>query len=132
MLFVTELVPVDVTAIGIIVSLLVVKPVSTIFVDWGQLADPVYALRTPGSEVTAVECGLSGFASVATISVLVMFIPSAGIRRTGAIQILGRKVGAFTGDDETRQPGATVGIVAVELSLPPIGVLGLIYIVTAF
>ncbi|WP_136688953.1 SLC13 family permease [Halorhabdus amylolytica] len=111
-LFATEAVPVDVTAIGIMITLLVVEPVSTMLVDWGLLADPVYVLRTPGSEVTAVERGLSGFASVATITVLAMFILSAGVRRTGAIQILGRKVGAFTGEDETRQLGATIGIVS--------------------
>ena len=111
-LFATELVPVDVTAIGIMVALLVVEPVSTMLVDWGLLAEPIYVLRVPGSDVTAVEAGLSGFASVATITVLAMFILSAGIRRTGVIQILGRKIGAFTGDSETRQLGATVGIVS--------------------
>ena len=111
-LFATEAVPVDVTAIGIMIALLVVEPVSTMLVDWGVLESAVYVLRVPGSEVTAVERGLSGFASVATITVLAMFILSAGVRRTGAIQILGRKVGAFTGEDETRQLGATIGIVS--------------------
>nr|WP_280985281.1 SLC13 family permease [Halorhabdus utahensis] len=111
-LFATEAVPVDVTAIGIMIALLVVEPVSTMLVEWGVLESAVYVLRAPGSEVTAVERGLSGFASVATITVLAMFILSAGVRRTGVIQILGRKVGAFTGEDETRQLGATVGIVS--------------------
>ncbi|CCQ33847.1 SLC13 family permease [Halorhabdus tiamatea] len=111
-LFATEAVPVDVTAIGIMLSLLVVEPVSTMLVEWGVLESAVYVLRAPGSEVTAVERGLSGFASVATITVLAMFILSAGVRRTGVIQILGRKVGAFTGEDETRQLGATIGIVS--------------------
>ncbi|MFB6128819.1 MAG: SLC13 family permease, partial [Halorhabdus sp.] len=111
-LFATEAVPVDVTAIGIMLALLVVEPVSTMLVDWGLLESAVYVLRVPGSEVTAVERGLSGFASVATITVLGMFILSAGVRRTGVIQVLGRKVGAFTGEDETRQLGATIGIVS--------------------
>jgi len=34
-----------------------------------------------------------------------------GVQRTGAVQILGRKIAAFTRDDETRQLGATVGAV---------------------
>lgn len=111
-LFATEAVPVDVTAIGIMLSLLVVEPISTMLVEWGVLESAVYVLRAPGSEVTAVERGLSGFASVATITVLAMFILSAGVRRTGVIQILGRKVGAFTGENETRQLGTTIGIVS--------------------
>nr|WP_258560451.1 SLC13 family permease [Halorhabdus salina] len=79
---------------------------------WGLLAEPIYVLRVPGSVVTAVECGLSGFASVATITVLAMFILSAGICRTGVIQILGRKISECIGDSETKQLGATVGIVS--------------------
>lgn len=59
-LFATEAVPVDVTAIGIMLSLLVVEPVSTMLVEWGVLESAVYVLRAPGSEVTAVERGLSG------------------------------------------------------------------------
>nr|WP_245545332.1 SLC13 family permease [Halomicrobium katesii] len=55
--------------------------------------------------------GLSGFASPATITVLAMFVLSAGVQRTGVIQVLGAKVAALTGDSESRQLGATVGIV---------------------
>ncbi|ACV12117.1 sodium/sulfate symporter family transporter [Halorhabdus utahensis DSM 12940] len=43
-LFATEAVPVDVTAIGIMLALLVVEPISTMLVDWGLLATPVYVL----------------------------------------------------------------------------------------
>ncbi|QSG11705.1 Di- and tricarboxylate transporter [Halapricum desulfuricans] len=111
-LFATEVVPVDITALGILVALLLVQPVTEQLAMWGVLQGPVYVLTEPGSDVTAVSQGLSGFASTATITVLAMFILSAGVRRTGAIQILGSKVAAYTRDDETRQLGATIGLVS--------------------
>ncbi|MFC4448607.1 SLC13 family permease [Halorussus aquaticus] len=88
-LFATEPVPIDITAIGIMVALMVLEP-------W--------------TRVSPAE-GVSGFASSATITVLAMFILSYGVQRTGVVQILGRKIAAFTKDDETRQLGATIGVV---------------------
>ncbi|WP_368407715.1 SLC13 family permease [Halorussus amylolyticus] len=88
-LFATEPVPIDITAIGIMVALMVLEP-------W--------------TRVSPAE-GVSGFASTATITVLAMFVLSYGVQRTGAVQILGRKIGAFTRDSETRQLGATIGVV---------------------
>lgn len=88
-LFATEPVPIDITALGIMVALMVLEP-------W---------TRVSPSE------GVSGFASTATITVLAMFVLSYGVQRTGAVQILGRKIAAFTRDDETRQLGATIGVV---------------------
>ncbi|NEU58425.1 SLC13 family permease [Halorussus sp. MSC15.2] len=88
-LFATEPVPIDITAIGIMVALMVLEP-------W--------------TRVSPTE-GVSGFASSATITVLAMFILSYGVQRTGVVQILGRKIAAFTKDDETRQLGATIGVV---------------------
>ncbi len=88
-LFATEPIPIDITAIGIMVALMVLEP-------WTQ--------------VSPAE-GVSGFASSATVTVLAMFILSYGVQRTGAVQILGRKIAAFTRDDETRQLGATIGVV---------------------
>jgi di/tricarboxylate transporter len=55
--------------------------------------------------------GLAGFASTATLTVLAMFILSRGVRETGIIQRLGHRIAALTGDDETRQLGATIGLV---------------------
>jgi len=110
-LFATERVPVDVTAIGVMVSLLLVEPVTTLLADLGLLVDPIAVLHTPGDAVDPVSVGLSGFASSATITVLAMFVLSAGVQQTGVIQILGAKVAALTGDNETKQLGATVGIV---------------------
>nr|WP_237560498.1 SLC13 family permease [Halapricum salinum] len=111
-LFVTEVVPVDVTALGILVTLLLVQPVTEQLTTWGLLAEPIYVLTQPGSDVSATSQGLSGFASTATITVLAMFILSAGVRRTGVIQILGSKIAAYTRDDETKQLGATIGLVS--------------------
>jgi len=88
-LFATEPVPIDITAIGIMVALMVLEP-------WTQ--------------VSPAE-GVSGFASTATVTVLAMFVLSYGVQRTGAVQILGRKIAAFTRDDERRQLGATIGVV---------------------
>ena len=110
-LFATERVPVDVTAIGVMVALLIAEPATALFVDLGLLDEPLYVLHRPGDGVDPVGVGLSGFASTATITVLAMFILSAGVQRTGVVQILGSKVAALTGDSEAKQLGATVGIV---------------------
>ncbi|WP_276246128.1 SLC13 family permease [Haladaptatus sp. YSMS36] len=88
-LFATEPVPVDITAIGIMVALMVFGPLTGI---------------TP-------EDGISGFASPATVTVLAMFILSYGIQRTGVVQMLGTWVGRYTRESESRQLFATMGIV---------------------
>ncbi|WP_303647495.1 SLC13 family permease [Haloarchaeobius amylolyticus] len=109
--FATEPVPVDITALGIMVVLLVTGPLSEQLADLGLIASPLYLL---GSAETgpAPELGIAGFASTATITVLAMFILSDGVQRTGIIQILGRKLAALTGDSETKQLSATMGVVA--------------------
>ena len=88
-LFFFEPVPIDVTAIGIMVALMVLAP-------WTGISP---------------EEGLSGFANAATITILAMMILSEGVRRTGIIQRLERTVAAYTGDSPRRQLGATIGIV---------------------
>ncbi|MFB6205920.1 MAG: SLC13 family permease, partial [Haloglomus sp.] len=93
-LFATEPIPIDMTAIGVMVTLMILGT-----------AGP---LNLTG--VTPQE-GISGFASGATITVLAMFVLSAGIQRTGVIQILGAKLTDLTGDSESRQLGATIGVV---------------------
>ncbi|WP_255152630.1 SLC13 family permease [Halorarius halobius] len=103
-LFALEPVPIDITAIGVMVTLMLLGPVTTALADAGLLAAPV-------APVTA-EQGISGFASQATITVLAMFVLSAGVQRTGVVQILGRKIAAFTGDSESRQLGAIIGVVS--------------------
>jgi di/tricarboxylate transporter len=112
-LFATEPVPVDVTALGVMVALLLFDPATDALAGVGVLADPLYVLRAPDEALSvAVENGLSGFASTATITVLAMFVLSEGVRRTGVVQLLGRTVAGLTGDSETRQLGATIGIVS--------------------
>ncbi|MDR5657760.1 SLC13 family permease [Halodesulfurarchaeum sp. HSR-GB] len=88
-LFVTEPVPIDVTAIGIMVTLMILGP-------W--------------TGVSPRE-GVSGFSNPATITILAMMILSEGVRRTGAIQRLKKIVASFTGESEHKQLGATVGLV---------------------
>jgi di/tricarboxylate transporter len=88
-LFATEALPPDVTALGVVVALVLLEP-------W--------------TGVTPAE-GIAGFSSPATITVLAMFVLSDGIQRTGVIHRLGRAIATYTGDDERRQLGATVGLV---------------------
>ena len=104
--FATEPVPVDITALGILVALLTVEPVTRQLVGVGLLASPIVVF----ADITAQ--GLSGFANAATLTVLAMFVLSEGVQRTGIIQLLGAKISEITEDDETRQLGATIGVVA--------------------
>lgn len=88
-LFVTEPVSIDVTALGIMVALMALRP-------WTGISP---------------QEGVSGFSNSATITILAMMILSEGVRRTGLIQRLASAVAAYTGDDEHKQLGATIGIV---------------------
>jgi di/tricarboxylate transporter len=88
-LFVTEPVPIDVTALGVMVTLMVLGP-------WTGISP---------SE------GVSGFSNAATITILAMMILSEGVRRTGAIQRIQATVAAYTGANVHRQLGATIGLV---------------------
>ena len=88
-LFVTEPVPIDVTAIGIMVMLIILGP-------WTGVSP---------------QEGVSGFSNPATLTILAMMILSEGVRRTGAIQRLEQIVASFTGESEHKQLGATVGLV---------------------
>jgi di/tricarboxylate transporter len=85
-LFLTERLPIDVTAILLIVVLVVLEP-------WTGI-DP--------------ETGISGFANEATITVLAMLILSGGISRTGVVQELGRRMADFAGESTRKQVFATV------------------------
>ena len=87
-LFATEWLPIDVTAILVMVLLMILEP-------WTQI--------TPRE-------GISGFASPATITVLAMLILSTGINRTGIVQRLGQKMATFAGTSRPKQLAATIGI----------------------
>ncbi|QLG51215.1 SLC13 family permease [Natrinema halophilum] len=92
-LFVTELLPIDVTAILVMVLLMVLG------------VDGVVNF----TEISTAE-GTSGFSNSATITVLAMLILSSGISQTGVVQILGRKMSAFAGNDLDKQLLATIGV----------------------
>ncbi|MFB6301059.1 MAG: SLC13 family permease [Halobacteriales archaeon] len=86
-LFVTEWIPTDITAVGIIVSLVIFEP-------WTGIS---------GREA------ISGFASPATITIVAMYMLSAGIQKTGLVQRLGVYMARVTRGSETRVLAATVG-----------------------
>ncbi|MFO7926760.1 MAG: SLC13 family permease [Halobacteriota archaeon] len=93
-LFVLQPVPIDATAIALMVALIILGP-------WTGVS---------------LEEGVSGFSNPATLTVLAMFILSEGVRQTGVIQILTRRMESFAGDSETRQLLAVVGLAG-----PPAG-----------
>jgi len=85
-LFVTEALPLDVTAVLVMVSLMVLEP-------WTQIS---------------VEQGLSGFSTPATITVLAMLILSNGVSQTGVVQIIGRWMSDYAGTNKRRQLASTI------------------------
>jgi di/tricarboxylate transporter len=86
-LFVTEVIPNDMTAVGIIVALVALEP---------------YTGVTPRD-------GISGFANTATITIVGMYMLSAGVQGTGLVQRLGVHLARFTDGSEKRALAATVG-----------------------
>ncbi|MFW5939140.1 MAG: SLC13 family permease [Halolamina sp.] len=87
-LFVLQPVSIDATAIGLMVALILLEP-------WTGV--------TP-------EEGVAGFSNPATLTVLAMFVLSEGVRQTGVIQILTRRMESFAGESESKQLLATVGL----------------------
>lgn len=87
-LFVLEPVPIDITAIGVMVALIVL----------GEF-----------TQVTVGE-GLAGFSSTATITVLAMFVLSEGVRQTGVIALIGEAIAERYGDDPFKQLVAVLGL----------------------
>jgi di/tricarboxylate transporter len=85
-LFVTEALPLDVTAVLVMVSLMVLEP-------WTRIS---------------VEQGLSGFSNPATITVLAMLILSNGVSQTGVVQIIGRWMSDYAGTNKRRQLASTI------------------------
>ncbi|MDZ7730544.1 MAG: SLC13 family permease [Natrialbaceae archaeon] len=85
-LFVTELIPSDTTAIGIIVSLALLEPATGV----------------------SPRAAISGFANPATVTIVAMFMLSAGIQRSGLVQRLGYHLASLTDGDERRTLIATV------------------------
>ncbi|MFW6205748.1 MAG: SLC13 family permease, partial [Gemmatimonadota bacterium] len=89
----------------IVLTLAVALGALALFV-WGRLRIDVVALCVMGTLmvlglVTPQE-GISGFANEATITVAAMFILSAGLLRTGAVDILGKWVARLAAGSEFR------------------------------
>lgn len=87
-LFVTEVIPVDQTALGIMV---------------------VLALFGPWTGISPQEA-ISGFSNPATVTVLAMLILSEGVRRTGAVQLVGQWLSNFAKESQARQLGVTIAL----------------------
>lgn len=89
-MFVLDKFPIDFTAFAIMALILVLGPILDV---------------TP-------EEAISGFSNPATITVLAVFILSGGIQRTGAINVVSRRMIRFAGDGPLRQQLTVQGIVA--------------------
>ncbi len=88
LLFTTERVPVDLTAILVMVLLILLEP-------WTRIS---------------VAEGISGFSNPATVTVLAMLILSAGVSKTGVVQRLGSLMTDVAGESSFRQLAATIGV----------------------
>ena len=86
-LFVTEAIPNDTTAIGVIVALAALEPLTGV----------------------GPRAAISGFANTATITIVAMYMLSAGIQQTGIVQRLGIYLAVFTRGSEGRALVATIG-----------------------
>ncbi|GAB3423479.1 SLC13 family permease [Haloparvum alkalitolerans] len=84
--FVTEVVPNDVTAISVVAALVVLEP-------WTGVG---------------TRDAISGFANPATVTIIAMYMLSAGVQNTGIVERLGVILADFTGGSEFRALVATV------------------------
>lgn len=87
-LFILEPVRLDVTALGLLVTLVVLEP-------WTGVA---------------AEDAVSGFASEATLAVLAFFIISEGVKQTGMVHYLGNIMRDWTGDSLSLQLFSLTGL----------------------
>ncbi len=121
-LFATEKLPVDVTALGILVTVMAIPIL--FHSDW--LLERGVDLEAAFPDVSE---SLSGLSNTATVTVLCMFILSGGIQRSGLIHLLGKRLFPLVGNSEVRQIiviGVMVGLVsgfinntaAVAISIP--------------
>ncbi|WP_256867910.1 SLC13 family permease [Halorientalis salina] len=86
-LFVSEIISNDVTAIGVMVTLAALEPITGV--------RPIDAI--------------SGFANPATVTIVAMYMLSAGIQRTGLIERLGVELAKLTRGKERRVLAASMG-----------------------
>ncbi|MDZ5811925.1 SLC13 family permease [Halorubrum sp. AD140] len=84
--FLTEVVPNDVTAIGVVAALVILEP-------WTGVGP---------------RAAISGFANPATVTIIAMYMLSAGVQNTGVVERLGIHLAEFTAGKEFRALIATV------------------------
>lgn len=94
-LFASETLPIDITAILILITLMVIPLLG--HSQW--LLERGVDLE---SAFPTVREGLSGLSSTATVTVLAMFILSAGIQRSGLIHVLAKRLVPLVADSELR------------------------------
>ncbi|AKS41306.1 SLC13 family permease [Wenzhouxiangella marina] len=94
-LFASEKLPLDITAFLILITMMVIPLLG--HSQW--LLDRGVDLQ---SAFPTVSEGLSGLSSTATVTVLAMFILSAGIQRSGLIHVLGKRLFPLVGNSELR------------------------------
>lgn len=95
-LFASQRLPLDVTALLILVTVIAIPLL--FHSQW--LLDRGVDLR---AAFPSVQEGLSGLSSTATVTVLCMFILSDGIERSGLVHLLGRRLFPLVGKSELRQ-----------------------------
>jgi len=84
--FITEIVPNDVTAISVVAALVILEP-------WTGVG---------------ARAAISGFANPATVTIIAMYMLSAGVQNTGVVERLGVYLAEFTGGRDFRALVATV------------------------
>lgn len=104
--FASQKLPLYVTSLGIMVLVICVPFIGQL--PW--LRDT--GLDFAGSFPT-VEEGLSGLSNTATVTVMAMFLLSAGIQRSGLMHVLGRKLVPLVGQSEVRFLIVVTGLVGV-------------------
>ena len=107
-LFASEKLPLDVTALLILVTVMAIPLL--FHSEW--LMERGIDLK---SAFPTVGESLSGLSSTATVTVLCMFILSAGIQRSGLIHVIGKRIFPLVGNSEIRQIlgiGLLVGLVS--------------------
>ncbi len=109
-LFASEKLPLDITAILILIVLMVIPLIG--HSQW--LLDRGIDLE---SAFPTVSEGLSGLSSTATVTVLAMFILSSGIQRAGLIHVLARSLFPLVGNSELRMMLAIAGLVGLTSGL---------------
>jgi len=87
-LFISEVLPIDVTALGLMVIVMLLEP-------WTHVGP---------------SDGISGFSSTATITVLAMFILSEGVRRTGILTRIGNAIVRRAKGNFLKQYTAVIGL----------------------